>query len=395
MIFFTFKELRTPSEAPPRCRILVAVGTHNNFRSAEPVFSDLPGAAIFTFHNYATPGVPHLKLFKSYMTGWIALIALPLLLTVERRPHVRRSMRMRLDHLALSLSSHHDIRKFMQESGAEVFVTLSNLAVYNNILVEAARQVGMTTVFMTHAPVGRGQVPLETDVALLDGEFQKRLYPPGRAKMIVTGSMRGSNLVQAWQDRSGENGVIVATNALNRDLGEIERFVEKLLRIDLQPRVVVRPHPADSGRFEAHRRLCRRTGADYSDPRSSLFDSAKNCKYLVTGVSGVAVDALLIGLYPLILRDSDLKANCGLPEDYYGLFELKLARQIDLAAPRLPRDWVIGRELELLEAASSPNWSAKEKIAQVLDSILRGSDAHNVCDGTPKLHDAEGPKGER
>lgn len=368
---FVAKELARSREKLPRCRILMAVGTQNNYRSAEPVARLLPDASIFSFHNYSHEGLPRLNLARAYLTGAAMLPTLPLMLASEPRPHVRRAMKMRLDQFVLSFGSRSAIRRALRESGAEVLVTFSNLSVYSNLLVEEAKLLGITTVFMTHAPVGRGQVPLNTDYALLDGEFQVKLYPPGNTRTFVTGSMRGKLLSRHWQDRSCEAGILVATNTMIQDLGLIAEFIRRLSQRYPHRPIVIRPHPRDSERFAAHRRMSSQTGASYCDPRQPLHLAAEGCKYLVTAVSGVVVDAALIGLYPLFLRDPDIdRLVASLPADYYGLYELNLAKAIQLTDPELPEDWDLGNRVRLIEASQDPDWHTEMRIQGAFEHVL-------------------------
>lgn len=372
LVRFAANELVQPAQSAPRCRILVAVGTRNNYISARASFENIPEAAFFTFHNFALPGTSRLNLFWTYLTGCAALLWLPLLIASGRGTHVRDVLKMRLDCLALSFGHRGNIRRFLRSSGADVFVTMSNLSVFNNMLIEEASRVGMTTVFMTHAPVGRGQVALTTDYAFLDGSFQEKLYPASNTKMLVTGSMRGKLLSRHWRDRSDAQGLIIATNILIREMAQIEAFIEKIKERYPAARVVLRPHAGDRDRLNEHKEICARTGAHYSDPAQPLAEAASGCKYLVTGISGVAVDALLMGLYPLILQCPEMEAaTAKIPNDFYGLHELGLAKTISLEDPRLPDSWQIGSELRHLEASNDPGWPTEVKLRSAFEAILR------------------------
>lgn len=372
LVRFATNELVQPAQPAPRCRILVALGTRNNYVSARASFENIPEAAFFTFHNFSLPGTCRLNLFWTYLTGSAALLWLPLLIATERRAHVRRVLKMRLDCVALSFGHRGNIRRFLRSSGADIFVTMSNLSVFNNILIEEASRVGMTTVFMTHAPVGRGQVALSTDYVFLDGSFQEKLYPASDTRMLVTGSMRGKLLSRHWRDRGNAHGLIIATNTLIREMAQIEAFIRKIMERYPVTRVVLRPHAADRDRLNEHKQMCARTGADYSDPAQPLAEAAMGCKYLVTGTSGVAVDALLIGLHPLILQSAEMEAAAAkFPNDFYGLHELGLAKTISLEDPRLPDSWQIGSELRHLEASADPDWPTETKLRTAFEALLR------------------------
>jgi hypothetical protein len=252
----------------------------------------------------------------------------------------------------------------------------SNLQIYNTILIDSARRVGVQSVFATHAPVGRAQRALETNFALLDGEWQRRIYPPSRTKIIVTGSARGAALVVQRQHRDAASGLLIATNPLMRDFGYIERFIDELRRRYPHMALGLRPHPADFSRYEAHCDLCARRAMSFSDPKTPVAQAPADFKYVASALSGVLVDAALTGLYPLVLRSEALDALISkLPEDYYGLFELGLARALDMDDPRLPEAWLIGDEREQLELASRPGHYARAAQNAAIDRIVKGDAA--------------------
>lgn len=183
--------------------------------------------------------------------------------------------------------------------------------------------------------------------------------------------------MQHYVDRTAAPGVLVATNTLIRDLGEIEVMVARLRqRYGSDMPFVIRPHPADRRRFMEHQRLAARVGAAYHDPVRPLHEGTENCKYLVTTMSGVVLDALLLGFYPLLLR-SELFDNPVPPalEDYYGYGELKLAQSIDVAEPRLPANWEARVNLPLLEKAAEAKWDARAAVNSGIDRILAACSA--------------------
>ena len=362
--------------AAPRLRaigkpILVAVGSQNNLNSARSALQRRDDFELVTFHNLRIEGCARISMLGQYLTGLWILALLPLLLIVERRQHVRRAMLARTDALVITMGWGFGIRRFLTRTNPRAVVFMSALSSYHCLIIEQARKAGLPTVFLTHAPIGRGQVELPTDHALLDGEFQKTLFPTSATRFAVTGSGRGKELAAAARDRSSAAGVLIATNTLIRDLHEVEHLIRQLRERHGEIPCVIRPHPADRGRFEVHRELARRTGARYQDPSNPLWFDADDCKFLVSTQSGVILDALLLGFFPLIIRSpaTDRVLMHG-PDDYYGFAELDLAREIDLADPSLPLAWDAGRNLELLEKSADPTWDTYAAIEREFDSIL-------------------------
>ena len=368
---FIFKEATAGPGRMGEARILVAVGSRNNLASAIEALGHRDDISLLAFHNLKVPEAGRIGLLAQYLTGLWVLPLLPVFLWQEDRPHVRRAMLARLDAFVLTMGNGKRLRRAFARSGARMVAVMSQLSCYHCLIVEQARRAGLTTVFLTHAPIGRGQLPLEVDYALLDGAYQRQLFPQSATRIRVTGSARGRKLSAHFRDRSQETGVVIATNTLIRDLTEIERLIEALRQDHAALPVAIRPHPADRVRFDAHRQLATRVGARYHDPALPLHEGLDDCKFVISTQSGVILDALLLGFYPLIVSTPEVDRLLDrLPDDYYGFAELDIARQLDLARPELPLDWNARRNLEHLERAGDADWDVRGAIDDAIDDIL-------------------------
>jgi hypothetical protein len=370
LLIFICKETVLVSNRPRKAKILACVGSYNNYKSFHHAFANRSDTQLATIHNFRYEGAPHIGLLFCYLTGSIFLILLPVIWLLLDRAIVRNFALVRLDQFVLGLGNRYFIRRFLNKSGAEVLLFFSNLQVHNQILIEEAHKLGIVSVFATHAPVGRGQRELTTDFALLDGEWQARIYPSSSTDVLITGSARGMRLVAQRLDRRNATGVIVATNSLTRDLAAIEQFIDLVKKRYPAIPIKLRPHPADIDRRERHREICQRKDIIFSDPKDPLVLPDEDYKYLATALSGVLTDAALIGLYPLIIRSPEIDSiTSQLPHDYYGLIELGLAKYINLHDPCLPEHWQIGAELERLDLAAKRDWDAQKAMNEALDAI--------------------------
>ncbi len=372
LLIFIFKEMtfkRYKWNAKP---VLICVGSHNNYHSASLAFGNREDIQFATFHNYYLPNTPKINLLFCYLSGSFIVLFLPLFFLIIKKPNLRKYMIFRTDQMALSFGSRWFVRRAIKRSGAQVLILMSNLSVYHNLILEEANRLGVSTIFATHAPVGRGQRALRTDYAMLDGEWQSSLYPSSNTKFLITGSARGAELVERWESRLNYTGLIIATNTLMIDLNIIEKFISLLKdRYPLMP-ISLRPHPRDVERHEAHRIICENHSIAYNDPKKPLVQPNDSYKYLATGLSGVMIDALLVGMYPLQISEPQLDMLLAhTPDDYYGLHELNLVRTIDLNDPVLPTDWLIGDQLVELEKSAQPGWDSKKLMNEALDEILR------------------------
>lgn len=369
---FMVGELFSGSTHPGRAEVLLFAGTANNLRSASLAGRHLPSSRIVTLHNLPKGEHGRIGLFSQYFTGLWALIILPLVLWREKKDFRRKAIFARLDNFVLTFGWGRGIRSYLQRTHCRCVVVTSNLSVYQNLIVEQARKLAIPTIFISHAPIGRGQGPLMTDHAFLDGEIQTRLFPQSATEFHVTGSARGAELVRNRVDRSSALGVLIATNSLVGDLGKIEAIVRDIRSHNGEIPIGIRPHPADRARFKAHQALCARLDCGYHDPSWPLFEHSEDYRFLLTGFSGVIVEALLLGFDPLELCLPELEAAKALaPADYYGLEELQLIRPLDLDHPKLPWDWHVNRAgLKELELSAEPDWDAGEELSRAIAKVL-------------------------
>lgn len=374
LVAFIFREIVSSHPKWNGKPVLVCVGSHNNFHSASLAFGDREDVQFATFHNYKLPNTPKIGLLFCYISGAIILLLLPMLIKIIKKSNIRKFMIIRTDQLALSFGSRWFIRRAIKRSGAKVLILMSNLSVYHNLILEEASRLGLRTILATHAPVGRGQWTVRTEYAMLDGEWQRGVFSPSKTQFLVTGSARGEKLVRQWGPRSNNSGLIIATNTLMRDLKTVEKFISRLRLRYPDMLISVRPHPRDTERHEDHRGICKKYNLVYNEPTKPLVQPGDDYKYLATALSGVMIDALLMGMYPLQIIESKTDELLEhLPNDYYGLHELDLVRTIDVSDPELPTDWQIGDQLAQLEKSAQEGWESKKQMNRVLDQIIESS----------------------
>ena len=353
--------------------IFVFVGSQNNLASAQDAFGKRSDTKIWTFHNLKKEGLPHLSLFWQYLTGLWVLFLFPLFLFTERRPYVRRAMCAHLDEFVLSMGSIKSVRSFLKNAQPRLVVVMSTLSSYQNVIVEAANELRIPTLFMTHAPVGRGQIPLPTTHAFIDGTFQEQLFAVGTTKMTVTGSPRGMRLRELAMDRSDKPGLIIATNTLIESLDEIDAALNKLRSMyGSRLPLALRPHPADSVRFARHRAIAAKYGAVYHDPQYVLSDGLEDFRFLAAPQSGILIDGLLLGFWPLVIKAISPQPKCeDVLDDYYGLKELELVGELDLQRPYISQIHVSQKNLAFLDKAADPDWNVEAAINAGIKDILR------------------------
>lgn len=314
LIFLVFLSLFRKRAYPRSPKVLFLVGTLNQAKSIIPVARKTNDAFVVRYHT-GSVGCRSVPEWKFYLLG---LFRLPLFFKYYkecRSSYIRWVMRKRLDRFVLALSAIDVWFRYLQRVNPRVLVVANDHTVWPRSACKAAEMLGIRTVFIPHAPVGNGFPPLDFDYALLDGEFQAQKYPSGRAKVLTIGAVRYEEYVMYPAARCIDgNGVLICLNKID-SLARAEQMISRVKRWGLP--VKVRPHPADRIRFMTIRKLAERYGAEYIDGRAPLSGAVEKVSYVVAGLSGVHMDAVMLGRIPITFTD-------WYSGDYYGLRQLGL-----------------------------------------------------------------------
>lgn len=188
--------------------------------------------------------------------------------------------------------------------------------------IRRARELGCKTVYTQHASIGRSFPPLDFDLALLDGNQACHHYiesGPVKGHVVITG--RNTCKPQSsTDDCSGGNFIGLATNELN-SLKEWIYWIKRLKQLDRK--LLLRCHPADKRKI-AWRLICRWHGIEFDS--STLNDYLSRCRFLLTGMSGIILEAALKGVPSLAIRPPKWHSQRML--DYYSYERFGLVKGI-------------------------------------------------------------------
>jgi hypothetical protein len=188
--------------------------------------------------------------------------------------------------------------------------------------IRRARERGCQTVYTQHASIGRSFPPLDFDLALLDGNQACHHYiesGPVKGHVVITGR-NACKPQSSTDDSSRGNCMGLATNELN-SLGEWIYWIKRLKQLDRK--LLLRCHPADKRKI-AWRLICRWYGIEFV--RTPLNDYLNRCWALLTGMSGIILEAALKGVPSLAIPPPKWHSPRML--DYYSYERFGLAKRI-------------------------------------------------------------------
>ncbi|MBE9610655.1 hypothetical protein [Chitinilyticum piscinae] len=356
----------------PRTDLLFYANTVNQMRAMAPLQQAVVAPALRAGH-----GVPvdvPFPMLALHLWGLFLLpffwLALPWL-----QSETRRRVMYFFDGFVLALPASWLAKRWLGRLQPRVLVQSNDHNPLNRAVLRAAQSLGITTVYLQHAPVAAYFPLLEHDVSLLDGQDALDKYRhagPPRSRIVLTGPVR---LVLSAVPSRAVPAIGVATNTIDR-LDDVAAMIGVVMASGDWP-IVLRPHPGDA-RFDEWRRLAERLAVGFSDSRSEPSTQyLGQLQRMIAADCGIHLDAALLDIESVC---------CGLlgagSTDSYGFVRAGLCPAADSA--QALREWLLRDP-----AGPSPRQRARyyfasigaqnearvaEVAAQLLDELVEGRD---------------------
>lgn len=221
-------------------------------------------------------------------------------------------------------------RLFFLRNSVKVLVVANDHSSECTTIAKAARDEGITTVYIQHSSVSEIFPPLKFDYALLEGLDALQKYDSRGAsptKVFLIGIPKADAFLNDINTRTKLNTLGVCTNPLD-PVEKIEELVRTIRTAFPDMDIIFRPHPGDIK--DAWRDIATANRLEYSDPLAETsFDYLKKIDALVVGNSNIILEAVLMNVYPIYYNVTEF-------EDYYGFCRNGL---VD-AAPESPEEAV-------------------------------------------------------
>jgi len=317
-IFREFFKLFKPQQQVERGRHIVVVGSSNNQRVVDLSFSHVEEKVIVGFHSWNAGS--NISLLMTYLRGLPSLLLLPWYIAQAPTANFRRGIMLRLDQFILCCGGTKYVEKQLQKMAPLSLTHMNNTSVYCSIFTAAAKNLGVPTVFVPHAAIGRDQAPLLVDYALLEGMVQAKQFPKSETEVLLTGAPR-LQAIRASAKRNVRDGLLFCTNYAMAE-ETISGACRQLRKQFASGAIGLRPHPAER-RIAFHENLCTTYQFEYVDPTVPLGEFSDNFSKILTTESGVVLDAAMCGLAPYIFESITM-------DDFFCFVELGLAEEVTL-----------------------------------------------------------------
>ncbi|SNB54889.1 hypothetical protein SAMN04487880_0600 [Marinobacter sp. es.042] len=352
--------------------VVFVVGSRNNFKALDPVRRSLGSASVIGY-NGNTSLDEHIPELWFYLSSLIHLPKFLLAYLACDDRYVRWTMRCRIDRYLLAFSSVRIWTGILKRSSCKVLVISNDHVVWSRSAIYAAKDLGIKTVFIPHAPTGEHPPDLIFDFALFDGvhQYQKYRYDPqSSTRCAVIGAIRYERFVSV-SDQVG-NGVLVCFNSIDSEKF-VHRIISELAKLSPDRPIFIRPHPADLRRHQMMESLAGQFGLHYCRPESDIIDQLRKVKVVFAGLSGVHVDGIMAGRKAVTLEE-------WYEGDYYGLKRAGLLSVVgsisdltEMLAEGTP-------ESASVEALAALNWHKSGRsplpsysAARLIEGIARGA----------------------
>lgn len=189
--------------------------------------------------------------------------------------------------------------------------------------LKVARERGIKTIYTQHAAVGRNFPPLRFDLTMLDGMQSITQYAESgvlSGTIVITGRSV-LNMKADTGEVSSRTAIGIATNGDDRISDWIQVIRDLRKHSD---NIILRCHPAEN-RKPIWKMICHFYRVQYD--RTSLDAFLTKCKILVTGASGIALDAALNGVPTLCYPPQKFRLDRF--QDYYRYSHYKLCLAVN------------------------------------------------------------------
>lgn len=229
-------------------------------------------------------------------------------------PYQKRIYRNRYYTIYYTLGLYRYLLHKFKRGSARYYIGANDHSGLSQIGFVAARDAGLTTIYIQHAAVSDTFPPLLVDYALLDGADAADKYLKAgstRTKIHLIGTMKYDQYLQNPErdKRSDLVGVCIGIAANN-----IDKNLElcAALKRARQP-FCVRFHPAVSAEI---RERFQNQGWQFSNPESeNALDFILRCHTVISSDSTILLEAIVLKRRPLYF------ASDGVGMDYYGFLK--------------------------------------------------------------------------
>ncbi len=188
-------------------------------------------------------------------------------------------------------------------------------------IIKKAKEKNIKIIYTQHAQIGNNFPKLNFNLSLLDGiqALDKYISSGTPNGIIAITGRRKISKIERRKNLIYRRNIGLCSNILD-DLILWEKII-KILKVN-NASIKVRSHPADR-RKEAWKKISINNGVEFNE--GSLGEYLSDVDILITGESGVALDAYAAGIPVITIKPTQLKSER--MQDYYGYLKFGIATE--------------------------------------------------------------------
>lgn len=294
-------------------RINLLAWTFNQSVAMEPVYKALLNANLIYEPDYKSnsSGISFLLASLLGLPFGFRMVAL----YCKSSDYQKRALKYCMHEYWLSMGYFLSSHSWLYANRPKLVVVSNDHAMYPRMAALAARQQHVPVAYIQHASVTEMWPPLSFDYALLEGlDALHKYMKTGRTDTLVflVGSPKMDTLSRNY-NKSQKISTLMMCISNNDVLDRVEELLRAIRNEFSQMNLILRPHPADTPRWEKWEAITASNHAVISDSRTmAINESLAKADAVIAGDSSVLLEAALANVYPVYY---DFNETC---QDFYG-----------------------------------------------------------------------------
>jgi hypothetical protein len=213
----------------------------------------------------------------------------------------REGFKYNLNKYWLTYGYYIIIRIWLHNRNPKVVIVSNDHNIEQRTIVKAAKDEGITTIYIQHASVTHEFPALSFDYALLEGYDSLRIYDNignSQTNIFLIGMPKFDRYLQEVNTNTKVFSIGVCTNWVE-PVDRAEQLCQLLREKLPQHKIILRPHPSDS-RISEWFDITTRFDINYSDSRiEDSFEFLQKVDVILAGNSSIHLEAALLNVFPI------------------------------------------------------------------------------------------------
>lgn len=311
-------------------KIIFYATTKNNFDSLYPVYKKIKKNSIMLSSDYRL--ARNAILLPQIVPLIISIFLTSVLLKniLDSVPKVRQRIILYLDDTLLSMGFIIFVKYYLKLLKPKAIVFANYHSFFVRPLIKSAEGMNIPCFYIQHSAITEIFPPIISSYALLEGKDSlKKYYPNGysKNKVFLIGSPKFDEHKENVNTNDHVKKIgICSTPSMNKD--QVLKLIEKQKEVFSNDSIIFRPHPSDhiNNKYKNQSII---DSVNYSDPlKEETFQFLRNVDAIISGNSSVLLEAAMMNVFPILLRDLNAinKYNENEdPNDKYGFVKNGLA----------------------------------------------------------------------